>query len=352
MKNCMVALLVVLLAGVAQAATVEELMERGHWKRARSLADEHLKAKPNDAHALYLMARVKLTFGDPEGALALAERAAKLEPRNADYRFAVAAAYGNLAQRAGKLRQFGLARRFKREAEAALQLDPSHLAARHALITFHLNAPGIVGGSKAEVRRLVEEIRRIAPAEGYLAEIRLALEDKQTQQVEPLLLKALQADSRNYSVHLQLAAHYASEAVKKYDLAEKHAREAMRLEPQRSAGYSLLAQSYAVLDRVADMEAVLQQWRQAVPDDLNPHYQAGRVLLGAGRDLERAEAFFRQYLKHEPEPGSPSHAAAHWRLGQVLEKLGRKPEAVAQFQAAVRLNPRFEPARNDLRRLR
>jgi len=41
----------------------------------------------------------------------------KLEGRNADYRWQLAQVYGEQAQRAGVLRQMGLARRFKQEAE-------------------------------------------------------------------------------------------------------------------------------------------------------------------------------------------------------------------------------------------
>jgi tetratricopeptide (TPR) repeat protein len=90
-----------------------------------------------------------------------------------------------------------------------------------------------------------------------------------------------------------------------------------------------------------------------VPDDLGPFYQAGRVLLTtAGGDLSRADRYLRKYLTIEPEPGQPGPAAAHWRLGQVLEKQGRKAEAIAELEQAVRMNPDFENAKKDLKRLK
>jgi hypothetical protein len=43
---------------------------------------------------------------------------------------------------------------------------------------------------------------------------------------------------------------------------------------------------------------------------------------------------------------------ARWRLAQVLEKLGRKPEAVAQLEIAVRADPDFDKAKDELKRLK
>jgi hypothetical protein len=43
---------------------------------------------------------------------------------------------------------------------------------------------------------------------------------------------------------------------------------------------------------------------------------------------------------------------AHWRLGLILEKAGRKPEAVAELQTATLLDPKFEQAQKDLKRLK
>jgi hypothetical protein len=56
--------------------------------------------------------------------------------RNADYRYLLSGVLGQKAQRAGVLSRLGLARRFKREAETAVALDPKHVDARIALMEF------------------------------------------------------------------------------------------------------------------------------------------------------------------------------------------------------------------------
>jgi tetratricopeptide (TPR) repeat protein len=104
--------------------------------------------------------------------------------------------------------------------------------------------------------------------------------------------------------------------------------------------------------RWQDLEAILVQAEKNVPDNFSPYYQAGRLLLNAGSDLSRAENYFRKYLTQEPEAGAPQHAHAHWRLGLVLEKQGRKPEAINALDTAVRLKPDLADAKKDLKRLK
>jgi tetratricopeptide (TPR) repeat protein len=79
---------------------------------------------------------------------------------------------------------------------------------------------------------------------------------------------------------------------------------------------------------------------------------AAKILLLSGRDLPRAERYLLEYLTIEPEAGEPGWGGAHWRLGQVLEKEGKKNEAIAEMQEAVRLQPDFKPAKDDLNRLK
>ena len=44
-------------------------------------------------------------------------------------------------------------------------------------------------------------------------------------------------------------------------------------------------------------------------------------------------------MGQEAEGNAASLPEAHWRLGQVLDKLGRRPEAIAELNTAVKMNP-------------
>ena len=75
-----------------------------------------------------------------------------------------------------------------------------------------------------------------------------------------------------------------------------------------------------------------------------------RTLIG--KDLPRAERYFKKYLSQDPEIGAATLAHAHWRLGLIYEKEGRKPEAIQEVQAAVNLKPDLDDAKKDLKRLK
>lgn len=157
---------------------------------------------------------------------------------------------------------------------------------------------------------------------------------------------------RRTTAHTLLANFYSSDTQKKYDAAEKYARAALKIDPTRSGAYSLLAILLAQNQRLNELDTLLAQSEKNVSGNLGPFYQAGRILLTQSKELPRAESYFRKYLTQEPEAGSPDHAAGHWRLGLVLEKLGKKQEAISELEKAVRMRPTFEDAKKDLKRLK
>jgi tetratricopeptide (TPR) repeat protein len=75
-------------------------------------------------------------------------------------------------------------------------------------------------------------------------------------------------------------------------------------------------------------------------------------LLQINQEIPKAEQYFRKHLSQPPEGLAPSLSAAHWRLGLALEKLGRKQDAIEQMEEALRLQPDFENAKRDLKRLK
>ncbi len=335
----------------AQTTSPEALSEAGHWRRARTAAEEMLRTNPNDQRAQFLMARCLETAGDLGGALALAEKVSERDPKNPDYHVLLALIHGRRAQSAGVLKQVGLARRIRKEAETALTLDPRHVEAHLLLIEFYRQAPGIVGGDKERSRRLAEELVVIAPARGYIVQAGfLRREAGSAGRVEELYKKAVASDPSSYQALTTLAGFYASGREKRFAEGEALARKAVPLAPDRAAAYGILAQSYALQARWPELEAVLMEAETNVPDNLAPFFQAGRTVFQQGSDYPRAEALIRKYLLRQPELGGPSHAQAWWRLGLVLEKQNRKTEAGEALRQAVALDPKLEGAKRDLKR--
>jgi tetratricopeptide (TPR) repeat protein len=337
----------------AENASLQSLAEAGHWKRLRAIVEPRAAKNQDDAEAIYWLSQVKLAYGDAAGALPLAERAVALDGKNGAYHANLANVLIEAVDTASNLSKFGMAHRSTKEAETAIQFDPGNVKARLNLMEFYWNAPGFAGGDKAKARALADELMRINSSEGFLAKADLAKRENpsDTATIEQLCLKAVAAAPDSYNTHMALATSYASPTIKKYALAVQECNKALQIDAGRARAYVVLAQLYATQVNWKDLDAILVQAEKNVPDNLNPFFSAGLNVLLQGADLPRAESYFRKYLGQEPEGGAPKLSRAHWRLGLVLEKEGRKPEAIIEIQTASHLEPDFDPIKKDLSRL-
>lgn len=333
----------------------DALIKAGHWKRARVLIEPQYKAHPDDPELNYLMSEIDDAFGNVDGARALAERAVALKSGDARYHRQLADVDGEMAESASLFAKGAWAKKFKTEAEQAAQLDPTNLDARFDLLEYDLQAPRLMGGGKDKAAAMAGEITKIDPAQGDLAQARIAQDARDRAAEESWYLKALAAKPDSYDVLTSVAGFYQRPPQPRLDQARKYARQAIRAHPDRAEAYSLLASAYAIEGRWKELESTLAEAAGNVPDDLDPYYRAGLAILngdGPGvAALTRAEEYFRKYLSADPEGGEPTLAHAHWRLGLVLEKEGRKPEAISELKAALQLNPNLNGARKDLARL-
>jgi tetratricopeptide (TPR) repeat protein len=333
-------------------ASPEDLMAARHWKQLRRIVEPRAAANPKDAQAAYLLSCTKMAFGDVDAALALAEQAVALEPGNSKYHYQLGLANGQKANKASFFSAMKFGNRYKTEIFKAVDLDPKNVEARWELMEFYFNAPAIAGGDRQKGRTVADEIMRLDAATGHLALGEAAERSKQPAEAEVNYRKAAEADPKNYPAQMAPAWLCLSDENKKYDLAERYARQAIALDPGRSAGYSALARALAAEERWQELDALLAQAEKLVPEDLSPAFQAAVELLLSGKDPQRAERYLRKYLTQEPEGQSPPLSRAHWRLGQALEKQGRKNEAIAEMESALRLEPSLDPAKKDLKRLK
>jgi tetratricopeptide (TPR) repeat protein len=303
--------------GAAALHQAEELIEAGHWKRARTMVEGRLQESPDDALATFLLSQIRFAFGDHESPMKLAERAVALDPGVARFHRQVAEVAGMMAQRANLFQQIGLARRFKTEIDAAISLDPKDIQALRDLMEYYLLAPGIAGGDKAKARAVAEQIGRVDRGEGFAAEARLAAFAKDARKQESLLRQAAEASPSHYKLRIALAEFYLKQRGN-LDAAIEAAREAVHLDPARADGYSILAEAYGARGQLAEMDAVLAAADQAVPDDRTPHYRAAEGLLRYGKFRAEAERQLRVYLAQEPEGNEPTLAQARERVAQAI----------------------------------
>jgi len=315
-----------LAVGVAAAQTApEKLIAAGHWKHARSIVDAQIRENPQDAAATYLLSQIRHAFGDHESPLSLAEKAVSLDPGVGKYHRQLAEALGVKAQHSGMIQQLLLARRFRKEIDIAIRLDPADLQALRDLMEFYLLAPGVAGGDKRKARETADAISRIDACAGFGAHARLAEFRSDWKHAAEFLRKAVESDPRSYRARIALAAFYLSAAHENLEEAEQQAKAAVQIDAGQVAAYAVLARSSARRGRWSDLDAVLSDAERRVPDDLAPYYRAAEELLRAKQDPARAERYVLRYMRIEPEGNQPTRADGQRLLALLRSAEKRRP---------------------------
>jgi tetratricopeptide (TPR) repeat protein len=294
-----------------------KLFEERNYPAARSEFSAVLGRNPRDAEALFYMGRIASAEDRAGEAVDWFEKAVKANDNSSEYHLWLANALGEEAQRASKLRQPFLARRVKGEFERAVQLDPRSVAARRGLMDFYMIAPGVMGGSKEKAREQAAEIAKISPLQGRFAAAAIAQREKDVQAVEREFLAAVSENPDSAIAYLSLSVYYQN--VQRWDDA------------------------FALLDRLL----------AAKPDEVRAHYQIGRAAALSGKQLDRGEQSLKLWMAHPPADAAvTTRSGAHYRLGMVYDKQGKRALARAEYEQALRINSRNDDARKALEKLK
>lgn len=135
------------------------------------------------------------------------------------------------------------------------------------------------------------------------------------------------------------------------DKATAQATAVKQLNPAR--GRFLFATLYAGEKKYAEAFAEYDEVLKTNPDDFGALFQIGRLAATTGQFVDRGLTSLRRCLElpAPTTPNSPGHAAAHWRLGNLLEKKQDPAGARAAYEAALKLDPNFTPAADSLKKL-
>lgn len=136
-----------------------------------------------------------------------------------------------------------------------------------------------------------------------------------------------------------------------FDKAAAQAAAMKQIDPTR--GRIAFATLYAGEKKYEQAFAEFDEVLKTNPDDYTTLYQVGRLAAITGHYVDRGVASLRRCLAlpAPTTPNTPGHAAAHWRLGQLREKQSDPASARIAYEAAVKLDPTFNPAADSLRKL-
>lgn len=149
--------------------------QAGALERSNAILEGLLKARPDDAEALWRHARGLVRAGERarskgeaigiyERAEAEALRAVALSSGSADAWFTAGFAMGRRGEARGMMNSLFIIKPLRRDMEAALRLAPCHAGAHHLLGELFWQLPGFLGGSKAEALKHLEAALSCDPA--------------------------------------------------------------------------------------------------------------------------------------------------------------------------------------------
>jgi tetratricopeptide (TPR) repeat protein len=250
-------------------------------------------------------------------AVPLLEKCVTVEPGNSKFHQWLGRALGLQAAQNGIVSGALSVRRVKAELERAIELDSLNLEARQDLAIMYRAAPGFLGGSNAKAAEQVAFIRRHDPAFASQLDGDFLFADKKYE-------AALSAYQESAKLHPRPMIYVR-----------------ISLVYQQKKDWT---QAFAALDRALALDANF-------PFAL---YQVGRAAALSGYELERGEKCLRTYIAMpvREDLENPSIAAAHFRLGNILEKKGDRDAARAEYETSLAIDPKQKLAREALAKLK
>ncbi len=252
--------------------------------------------------------------------MALAEKSVALDPDNAAYHVQLGAVLGRMAEKASIFKQLGLARRARKELEAAIALDPRNPDGVYGLLLYYHAAPSFLGGDKAKSAEFADRLSAIDRVRGLLARAAVAHDLKDLAGELNFILQATAADAANFDAQSALAQYHLDRPQPDWHTVEDTACRLLELDPARPDGWRALAEFYVSSLCWTELEQVLTTSAQFNPEDLSPYYSAAAAMIRAGERLPVARAYLEKYLSQPVDGGEPSHALARKQLATLQEK--------------------------------
>jgi len=216
---------------------------------------------------------------------------------------------------------------------AAARADGAHAGELYAL----LGAVEFVAGRMepaAQAFRQADSLAALNERDRFTLAMSLAnLGDTEASRTELATLNRLRPEQPLYLYWLARLDYYQ----RRYEDAMAKLRRVLELDPQSSRAEDNLG---LALDMVGRAEEAQAEFAKAValnrslkqPSPWPPH-NLGYLLLRLDK-LDAAEKALRESLGYDP-----GLSQSHYHLGRVLEKQGRNADAIAEYQAAISLDP-------------
>jgi tetratricopeptide (TPR) repeat protein len=292
-------------------------------KTANTAVDAHRDA----LGAYYVLGRVQAARRQPDAAIAAYQEVVRLNPLATDAKVALA----RLHLGAGRTdSSVGL-------AEEALKADPQNANARLVLVQ-GLIARGELSRAQTDLEALKARYPNSAAVHAQMG----MLLGKKSQPVPARteFERALQLDPASLEAVGGLVALDLS--TRRFDEARARVDAISKKPDAKPVALMLAARTYAATGDLATSEQLLRRVLAADPTFLGAYGALGQIYAKQGR-LDQALAEFEAMAKRDPKPVAPLTLA-----GMMLESQGKIAAAQEHFERAVQIDPQAAVAANNL----
>ncbi|MEZ4858254.1 MAG: tetratricopeptide repeat protein [Flavobacteriaceae bacterium] len=287
----------------------ETYFKKEQFNKAKPLFQNYLKEYPNHLKSIEYLGDIAGHAKDWDTAMGYYKTLLESDNNNANYHFKYGGAMGMKALEISRIRALGYIGDIKDHFEKAAKLDPQHIEVRWALVEFYIQLPGIIGGSEKKAIKYANELGKISPVDGYLANGYIAEYSNRPKDAEAFYKKAIEVGGSPHTYE------------KLTNLYENNQQPKEAIE---TASTSLKIHKRNQLN-----------------------YQIGKIAAQYNLDAELGINCLQAYIRnHSAKDGVPKDWA-YYRLAQIYKNLGQKEVALQWIDKALSSRPDFEEAQKE-----
>lgn len=170
----------------------EKLFRQEQYQQAKPIFESLLKSNPKDFKSIEYLGDIAIHQKNWDEAIKWYKNLTKQFPKTANYHYKVGGALAMKAQSVNKFKALTLVDEMETAFITAAKLDPKHIEARWALVTFYIELPALVGGSENKAQDYANQLMALSKVDGYLAKGYIDCYFKRYQKAEVNYSKAHQ----------------------------------------------------------------------------------------------------------------------------------------------------------------
>lgn len=279
------------------------------FSKAETLFKQYLKDHPSHLKTIEYLGDIAGYAKDWDTAIEYYKILLESDDSNANYHFKYGGSLGMKALEISRIRALSYVGDIKEHFEKAAKLDPKHIEVRWALVEYYIQLPGIIGGSEKKAIKYANELGKISPVDGYLANGYIAEYSNRPKDAEIFYKKAIEVGGSPHTYE------------KLTNLYENN--------QQPKEAIEIASKSLKIHKR----------------NQLN--YQIGKIAAQYNLDAELGINCLQTYIKnHSAKDGVPKDWA-YYRLAQIYKNLGQKDTALQWIDKALASRPDFKEAQKE-----